>query len=75
MDWPISTAGYLLSVRAATSLAILLGLAGLTRFMTAQTSTAPLYVDVCVARSSFALLVLGNLIIGASTDSLSVVTG
>src|SRR5271169_1261137 len=75
LDWPISTSGYLLSVKAAVSLGILVGLAALTRLMTAQTSTPPLYLDVWVARSSLALLVVGNLIIGFSANSASVVAG
>jgi len=75
LGWPISTSGYLLSMRAAVSLGILVGLAGLTRLVTAQTSTRPLYLDVWVARSSLALLAVGDLIIGSSTNAASVVGG
>lgn len=75
LHWPISTSGYLLSVKAAVSLGILVGLAALTRLMTTQTPTTPLYLDVWVARSSLTLLAVGNLIIGLSANSASVVAG
>ena len=75
LDWPISTAGYLLSVTAAVSLGVLVALIGLTRIMTAQTSIRPWYLDVRVARSSLALLALGDLIVGFSANSASVITG
>ena len=75
LDWPISTSAYLLSVKAAVSLGILVGLAAFTRFLTARTSTPPLYVDVWVARSSLVLLAVGNLIIGFSPNSASVIAG
>jgi hypothetical protein len=75
LDWPISTTGYLLSVKAAVSLGVLVALVALTRIMTAQTSIRSLYLDVRVARSSLALLALGDLIVGFSANSASVVTG
>ena len=75
LDWPISTSGYLLSIKAAMSLGVLVGLAALTRLMTARPSVRPLYLDVWVARSSLALLAVGNLIIGFSANTASVVAG
>jgi hypothetical protein len=57
------------------SLGILVGLAALTRLMTAQPSVQPLYLDVWVARSSLALLAVGNLIIGFSANTASAVAG
>lgn len=65
----------LLSVKAAVSLGILVGLAAFTRFLTARTSNPPLYLDIWVARLSLVLLAVGDLIIGVGANSASVIAG
>jgi hypothetical protein len=67
--------GYLLSVKSAVSLGVLVCLVVLTRLITVKSSTKPLYLDVWVARSSLALLAGGNLIIGFSGNTAPVIAG
>lgn len=75
LDWPIARTGYLLSIKAAVLLGLLLVLATLTRFANLQGSSRGLNVDVWVTRTSLMLLVLGNLVLGLGKNTAAVIIG
>lgn len=75
LGWPVSTAGYLLSIKALVSLGVLIALAGITRLLESRCITRPLYLDIWIARFSLTLLVVGNLLIGLSWNTASLITG
>jgi len=75
LSWPVSTAGYVLSIKALVSLGVLIGLAGITRLLKARSIKQPLYLDIWIVRSSLTLLVVGNILIGLSWNAASLITG
>lgn len=75
LGWPISTTGYILSVRAFVSLVVLFGLAALTRFVDKWGKVKSITLDIWIVRLSFAALVVGTVFIAMSSGPGLLITG
>jgi hypothetical protein len=75
LGWSISTAGYILGIRAFVALLVLFCLAAITRILEKKGTFRPLLLDVWIVRFSFVALTVGTAFIGMSRDSGLFITG
>ncbi|KAI0417171.1 major facilitator superfamily domain-containing protein [Xylaria grammica] len=75
LDWPIATAGYILSLRSLVTLLTLVGLACTTQVLERRLGTRPLYLDTWVIRSSLLALTAGSILVAASKEPVLLISG
>ncbi|KAI0398868.1 major facilitator superfamily domain-containing protein [Xylaria palmicola] len=75
LDWPIATAGYILSVKSLVTLLTLVALACITQVLERKLGTRPLYLDVWVIRSSLMALTAGAILVAASKEPVLLISG
>ncbi|KAI5865370.1 major facilitator superfamily domain-containing protein [Durotheca rogersii] len=75
LGWSISTAGYILGIRAFAALCVLFCLAGITQLLEKTNTLRPLLLDVWVVRLSFIALSVGTAFIAISRESGLLIAG
>ncbi|GAM89567.1 hypothetical protein ANO11243_076060 [Dothideomycetidae sp. 11243] len=75
LDWPISTVGYIISVKSLVTLGMLIVLASIAQFLERKGQVRPKYLDIWIVRLSLATLVLGGVLTGLANNAASIITG
>ena len=75
LGWSISTAGYILGIRAFVGLLVLFCLAAITQLLEKIGTFRPFVLDVWIVRFSFVALTVGTAVIAMSRDSALFITG